>query len=121
MLRTGVSNKRSAFDGERPVLRFECSALRNEIRNDSGPASNIAVTCSIRVLAMIKLLSAFLLYAHSFATDSFLSDNLLRNHQVQNVLEHQPAKAPACQHTVRSPLCLLVHLLNLPILSQQVL
>jgi len=37
------------------------------------------------------------------ASDSFLSDsNVIKKDKVQNVLEHQPAKAPECQHTVRT-------------------
>jgi ERO1-like protein beta len=36
--------------------------------------------------------------------DSFLADTLVRENQVQNVLEHQPVKVPACEHTVRSNL-----------------
>lgn len=35
------------------------------------------------------------------AADSFLSDHIIRKDQVQNVLEHQPAKQPACKHIVR--------------------
>jgi hypothetical protein len=34
------------------------------------------------------------------AVDSFLSDHLIRKDQVKNVLEHQPATKPACQHIV---------------------
>jgi hypothetical protein len=37
-----------------------------------------------------------------YAADSFLSDHLIRKDQVQNVLEHQPATKPACQHIVRT-------------------
>jgi ERO1-like protein beta len=35
------------------------------------------------------------------AADSFLSDHLIRKDQVKNVLEHQPARKPACEHIVR--------------------
>lgn len=36
------------------------------------------------------------------AEDSFLSNTLLKKDQVQNVLEHEPAKVPSCQNAVVS-------------------
>lgn len=36
----------------------------------------------------------------AYAQQSFLSDALVRKDQVQNVLEHQPAKEPSCQNAV---------------------
>lgn len=40
------------------------------------------------------------LYAPAYAKESFLSDNLVRKDQVQNVLEHQPVKQAGCRHIV---------------------
>jgi hypothetical protein len=56
---------------------------------------------SQHITMLPRLFLAFLIYSLSSATDTFLSSNPIRKGQVQNVLEHHPVKAPACQHTVR--------------------
>lgn len=38
----------------------------------------------------------------AYGQKSFLSDTLVRKDQVQNVLEHQPAKVPSCKNAVVS-------------------
>lgn len=48
---------------------------------------------------VLPLLSGFVL---AQSTDnSFLGDSIVRENQVQNVLEHEPAKGAECQHVVR--------------------
>lgn len=62
-----------------------------------------------------SILLAFLLHSGALEAkepQSFLSDTLVRKDQVQNVLEHQPAKEPHCQQVVRQ-LCVDVRVWHL--------
>ena len=47
---------------------------------------------------------------------SFLHNNLVRKGQVQNVLEHQPAKEPSCERVVRYKLSMCIWAFGLPII-----
>ena len=40
-------------------------------------------------------------WTQASSDQSFLGDNLVRQNQVQNVLEHEPVKVPGCSHVVR--------------------
>ncbi|CAL1707294.1 unnamed protein product [Somion occarium] len=54
-----------------------------------------------------SILLAFLLHSGALEAkepQSFLSDTLVRKDQVQNVLEHQPAKEPHCQQVPTGPI-----------------
>ncbi|KAH8119279.1 endoplasmic oxidoreductin-1 [Phellopilus nigrolimitatus] len=60
---------------------------------------------SCRLLLPSLFLSFFLdLSAAQSAENSFLGDSLVRQNQVQNVLEHQPVKAPGCRHVPTGPI-----------------
>jgi len=50
---------------------------------------------------LLPLLLDILLPPHVSA-DSFLADSVVRENRVQNVLEHQLVKTPACEHIVQS-------------------
>lgn len=52
-------------------------------------------------MALLSLLLDVTYWSGVYAADSFLSDHLIRKDPVQNVLEHQPATKPACEHQVR--------------------
>ncbi|TFK44401.1 hypothetical protein BDQ12DRAFT_620467 [Crucibulum laeve] len=53
---------------------------------------------SCRASRWALLLSVFGHAATALRDSSFLSDTLVRKGQVQNVLEHEPAKVPSCQN-----------------------
>jgi len=53
---------------------------------------------------LVTLLLDFTYWSGVCAADSFLSDHLIRKDQVQNVLEHQPATKPACEHIPTGPI-----------------
>lgn len=55
---------------------------------------------SCRTLQFIYILHAFGWTVHGLGADSFLSDRLVRKGQVQNVLEHTPARSPpSCENS----------------------
>jgi ERO1-like protein beta len=71
-----------------------------------------------RALRLTLLLD--LTWSSVHATDSFLSDTLVRTGQVRKVLEHRPMKQSACQQTVRYLSLVSSVLSDKMLLSQQV-
>lgn len=56
-----------------------------------------------RNLILLPSVVLSLIYELSWAQvteESFLGDTLVRQNQVKNVLEHEPAKVPGCSHVV---------------------
>jgi ERO1-like protein beta len=57
-----------------------------------------------RQLCGLILALLFQIESTTFASNSFLSETLVRKDQVQNVLEHTPAKDPACILSLTGPI-----------------
>ncbi|KAI5123702.1 hypothetical protein M0805_001728 [Coniferiporia weirii] len=60
-------------------------------------------SCRFLLLSLLFSLLADLTAAQS-VEQSFLGDSLVTENQVQNVLEHQPAKTPGCRHVPTGPI-----------------
>ncbi|PPQ62937.1 hypothetical protein CVT24_006177 [Panaeolus cyanescens] len=63
-------------------------------------SSTICRVLRLALLAHLFGASAIASLTHSKSPGSFLSDTLLREGQIQNVLEHQPVKEASCQNSI---------------------
>jgi len=91
------------------ILSKRCSWRRKKLllsevyvqhRNQKYITINLNLTMPLSICRGVRLLCLFSVLGPIYATDPLFSDTLLRQRQVQTVLEHKPVREASCQNPI---------------------